>query len=195
MGRSAAMATGPAGTDRAAPRPRPSGRSPTGGVEKHWGRGRRLRAGPFLHLSSLRLVARPRTLRLEFLKWARLGSSSWSVYRRVTCVLIALVVALATTVPLGAWAMPMPPASGVMTVGQPCQNCPQPDQTGNIIPDKMPPACQTLACSGVLATLLTPALVPERVQFKVAYAPVPSARWAEAAPAPDPFPPRPIVLL
>lgn len=110
------------------------------------------------------------------------------MFRRVMCVLIALVVTLAT-VPIGARAMPMPQTSGGMD--QPCHNCP----TGNNTPDKMPPVCQALACAGVLAMLPEPARVPERVQFRIFYAPVPSAHWAAAAPAPDPFPPRPIVLL
>ncbi len=116
------------------------------------------------------------------------------MFRRVMCGLIAFVVTLAT-LPIGARAMPMPSTSGGMLMDQPCQNCPQPDQTGNTTPDKMPPVCQALACAGMLAMLPEPARVPERVQFRVLYSPVPSARWAAAAPAPDPFPPRPIVLL
>jgi len=77
---------------------------------------------------------------------------------------------------------------------QPCQNCPQPNQTGNTSPDKMPP-CQALVCANALATIATPALIHVRAQFDVAYVQPPSARWTEATPAPDPFPPRPIVLL
>jgi hypothetical protein len=109
-------------------------------------------------------------------------------------VLIAFVVALAVTMPVSARAMPMPTAEGGMATGQPCQNCPQPDQTGNMNPDKMP-ACQALACAGTLAMLPTPALSHWRVQFRVAYPHASPARWADAAPAPAPFPPRPIVLL
>jgi hypothetical protein len=115
------------------------------------------------------------------------------MFWRVICVLIALVV-IVTTTPIGARAMPMPLTSGGTAMDQPCQNCPQPDQTGNTTPDKMPPACQALACAGVLAMLPMPVLVPERVQFRVVYAPVPPARWTAATSAPDPFPPRPIVL-
>jgi hypothetical protein len=109
-------------------------------------------------------------------------------------VLIAFIVALAATMPAGVRAMPMSPAGSGMGADQPCQNCPQPSQTGNTSPDKMPP-CQVFACANVLATLPTPAPIRVRVQFGVAYVQPPSARWSEAAPAPDPFPPRPIVLL
>lgn len=115
--------------------------------------------------------------------------------RRLTRVLIALLVALAATMPIGARAMPMPmpPAAGGVDAGQPCQNCPQPHQPGSMDPGKMP-ACQVLACTGALATLPVPALMHERVQFKVAYGQPTPARWDGAAPAPDPFPPRPVAL-
>ena len=73
-------------------------------------------------------------------------------------VLIAFIVAMATTMPAGVRAMPMPSAGSGMAADQPCQNCPQPNQTGNMNPDKMP-ACQALACADALAMLPTPALV------------------------------------
>ena len=114
--------------------------------------------------------------------------------RRVTRVLITFVVALAVTMPVGVRAMPMPMAPGGMATDQPCQNCPQPDQTGNMNPDKMP-ACQALTCTGVLAVLPTPTLVPGHIQFRVVYLQIPPVRWAKAVPAPDPFPPKPIALL
>jgi hypothetical protein len=114
--------------------------------------------------------------------------------RRATRVLIAFLVALAVTMPAGARAMPMPAMSDGVAADQPCQKCPQPDQTGNTTPDKMP-ACQAFVCASALATLPAPALVPGRIQFRIAYALARPARWADTAPAPDPFPPRPIVLL
>jgi hypothetical protein len=115
------------------------------------------------------------------------------MFRRVMSVLIALVVILAAA-PSGARAMPVASTSGGMAMDQPCQNCPPADQTGDTTPDKMPPVCQALACAGVLAMLPERVWVSERVPFRVVYAPVPSARWVDAAPVPDPFPPRPIVL-
>jgi hypothetical protein len=108
-------------------------------------------------------------------------------------MLIAFIVTVAVTMSAGARAMPMPPALDGMAADQPCQNCPQPDGTGNTNPDKMP-ACQMLACTVALAMLPAPTLVHRRIQFSVAYVLAPPARWADAAPTPDPFPPRPIVL-
>ena len=114
--------------------------------------------------------------------------------RRVTHVLIAVVIALAATMPAGVRAMPMPSAVNGMAAHQPCPSCPQHPQSGDTNPDKMP-ACQILACAGSLAMLPTPVLVQEQAFLRVAYLKTPSARWTDARPAPDPFPPRPIVLL
>jgi hypothetical protein len=114
--------------------------------------------------------------------------------RRVTRVLIALVIALAATMPVGVHAVPMPSALNGMAADQPCPSCPQHPRTGDTNPDKMP-ACQILACAGPLATLPSPVLVHEQAFFRVAYATAPPARRTEAGPAPDPFPPKPIVLL
>jgi hypothetical protein len=112
--------------------------------------------------------------------------------RQAARVLISFVVALAVTMPVGAFGMPMAPNG--MVADQPCQNCPQPDQTGNVNPNNMP-ACQVLACAGALAMLPTLALSHWHVQFRVVYPLAPPAHWADAAPAPNPFPPKPIVLL
>ena len=111
--------------------------------------------------------------------------------RRASRVLIAFLVALGLTMPAGARAMPMPATMVgmmAMTVDQPCQHCPQP------VPDKMS-ACQALACMSVPAVLPSPVLLPGRVLLGAAYATPLAARLAGAEPAPDPFPPRPIVLL
>ena len=108
-------------------------------------------------------------------------------------LLIAFIVALAAAMPAGVRAMPMLPAGSGMG-DQPCQNCPQPNPTGNTSPDKMAP-CQAFACTNVLATLPTATPIRARVRFGVAYVQPPSARWTETTPAPDPFPPRPVVLL
>jgi hypothetical protein len=109
-------------------------------------------------------------------------------------VLIAAVIALATTLPIGVHAMPMPPAVNGMAVDQPCPSCPQHQQSGDTNPGKLP-ACQILACAGPLAMLPAPALADQQAFLRVAYLMAPSARLADARPAPDPFPPRPIVLL
>jgi hypothetical protein len=108
---------------------------------------------------------------------------------------MALVVALAATMPLGVRAMSMPAAdmNGNNTIQQPCQNCPQPDQTGNTTLDKMP--CQVFLCVGSAVLLPASVIAHSRVLFQVKYLGNPPAHWAEAAPAPDPFPPKPIVLL
>ena len=113
---------------------------------------------------------------------------------RVTRVLIALVIALAATMPIGAHAMPMPSAVNGTAAHNPCPRCPQHPSTGDTNPDKMP-ACQILACVGPLAVPATPGLTHEHAFFLVAYVTAPPVRWNDAGPAPDPFPPRPIVLL
>jgi hypothetical protein len=115
-----------------------------------------------------------------------------SMFRRAMQVLIALIVVLATTMPVGVHAMPMSSALDRMAGHQPCPSCPQP--TGHMNPDKMP-ACQILACAGPLAMLPTPVLAQEQAFFRVAYVKAPPARWTDARPAPEPFPPRPLVLL
>jgi hypothetical protein len=114
--------------------------------------------------------------------------------RRVMHMLIAVIIALAATMPVGARAMPMPPAVNGMAARQPCPSCPQHPPSGDTNPDKMP-ACQILACAGPLAMLPAPVLVHEQAFLQVAYVKAPPARRTDAGPAPDPFPPRPIVLL
>jgi hypothetical protein len=113
---------------------------------------------------------------------------------RVIRMVIALLVTLTVTMPVGVSAMPMPATDmNGTTFAQPCQNCPQPDQTGGATPDKMP-ACQMLACGASAVLLPATTIVPGRVVYRVTYLGAPPARWTEAAPAPDPFPPKPIVL-
>ena len=109
-------------------------------------------------------------------------------------VLIAFVIVLAATVPVGVHAMPMPPAVSGMTADQPCPRCPSHRQSGDTNSGKMP-ACQILACAGPLVMLPAPVLAYQQAFLRVAYLMAPPARWADARPAPDPFPPRPIVLL
>jgi hypothetical protein len=90
--------------------------------------------------------------------------------------------------------MPMPSAVNGMATDQPCPSCPQHPQSGDTNPDQMP-ACQILACAGPLAMLPAPVLVHKQAFLRVAYLKTPPARWTDTRPAPDPFPPKPIVLL
>jgi hypothetical protein len=113
--------------------------------------------------------------------------------RRLTHLLLALVVALATTMSMSARAMPMSADMTRMTVERHCPNCPHERRTGTN-PDQMP-ACQVLACAGAVAILTTPALLPVRVLLRTAYPAALPVRWAVAPLAPDPFPPRPIALV
>ncbi|HYM41712.1 MAG TPA: hypothetical protein VET46_02995 [Steroidobacteraceae bacterium] len=113
----------------------------------------------------------------------------------VARMLLALIVALAVAMPVSVRAMPMT-MSGSNMAGmagdQPCQNCPE-QQHGNTAPDKMP-GCPALACITAPAVLPIPALLQERIAVRADHVWPPDARLAGADPAPDPFPPRPIVL-
>jgi hypothetical protein len=113
--------------------------------------------------------------------------------RRLTQVLIALIVALAATMPASVRAMPMPAGMTGMDVQTDCPSCP--DTPAGTNPDKMP-TCPILACVGAVATLPSPALLPERVlPHAASYLLAPPVRWTGAPIAPDPFPPRPFVLV
>lgn len=115
--------------------------------------------------------------------------------KSVARMLLALIVAFAVATPASLRAMPMVMSAdnmAGMAGDQPCQNCPQP-QHGNTVPDKMP-ACPALACISAPAVLPMPALVQERVAVRADHVWSLDARLAGADPAPDPFPPRPIVL-
>jgi hypothetical protein len=120
--------------------------------------------------------------------------------RSVAQVLIALIVAFAVAMPAGARVMPMIGAGMSMSMGmmekaadQPCQNCPD-HQSGSTTPDKMP-GCPALACIATPAVIASPTLLPERVSYRTEYAWSVTALLTGADPAPDPFPPRPVVLL
>jgi hypothetical protein len=118
----------------------------------------------------------------------------------VTRVLIALIVAFAVAMPAGARVMPMvgngmPMSMSMMekAADQPCRNCPD-NQSGSTTPDKVP-GCPALACIAAPAVIASPTLLPERVSYRTEYAWPVTAFRAGADPAPDPFPPRPVVLL
>jgi hypothetical protein len=108
--------------------------------------------------------------------------------------LLALIVALAVAMPVSVRAMPMAMSGddmAGMAGDQPCQKCPE-HQSGSMTPGKMP-ACP-LACVTAPAVLPIPALLPARIALRADYTWPPAALLAGADPAPDPFPPRPIVL-
>lgn len=115
--------------------------------------------------------------------------------RRATRALIAFLVALGLTMPAGVRAMPM---SGDMmghAFDQPCQDCPQHHQNGGSTTlDKML-GCQALACVSASAVLPSSVLLPARALFGTAYVSPEATPLAGAEPVPNPFPPRPIVLL
>ena len=113
---------------------------------------------------------------------------------RFAHVLVALVVVAVTMSPLDLRATPMPDGMVRIAFHQPCQNCPQPHQTGSMNPDKMP-ACPAFLCLGAVAMLPAPVLLPERTALLAVYLMTPPARWIAAPRAPDPFPPRPIALV
>lgn len=117
------------------------------------------------------------------------------IVKSVLRMLFVLIVAFAVATPMSVRAMPMV-MSGDNMAGmagdQPCQNCPEP-QHGNTVPDRMP-GCPALACISALAVLPMPALLQERVAVRADRVWPLEARLAGADLAPDPFPPRPIVL-
>ena len=113
---------------------------------------------------------------------------------RVLRVLMALIVALAATMPGGLHAMPMQSAVNGMAADEPCSSCPPQPQTGHLNPAHMP-ACEIPSCAGALAILPVPAWVPGQAFLRVAHVKGPPTRRPGAGPAPDPFPPRSFVLL
>jgi len=107
-------------------------------------------------------------------------------------LLTAVAFMLATVLPASVIAMPMP--NDAMTGGavKPCADCP------NKPPLKDHGAkmgCGALACAGVVVAL--PARQPPfLLSFAaIGYSQGPLLRRPGAPPAPDPFPPRPTVLL
>jgi hypothetical protein len=113
---------------------------------------------------------------------------------QVTRLVIAFIVALGVAMPTGVGAMSMPDSLMGKAMQRPCQHCPQPQQSGSTSPDKMP-GCSVVACVGAVALIPGPVLLPCRALIMARYVIPASARPAGAAPAPDPFPPRPVVLL
>lgn len=116
--------------------------------------------------------------------------------KSVAHMLLALIVALAVAMPVSVHAMPMAMSDGNMAGmagDQPCQKCPEQHQAGNTAPAKMP-ACPALACVAAPAVLPMPTRLLDRVALRTDHVWPPAAQLAGADSAPDPFPPRPIVL-
>src|SRR2546423_12728832 len=116
-------------------------------------------------------------------------------------VFLVVIIAFAIAMPAGAGVKPMagmamPRSAGMMghATSEPCQNCPQPNQPGGMSPDKMP-GCPVLACVVCPALLPSPTVLPGSAVFRTEYAGPVTVLFAGTDPAPDPFPPRPIVLL
>lgn len=113
--------------------------------------------------------------------------------RRLTQVLIVFMVAFAATMPISVRAMPMVASMTGPALQQGCQGCLQ-HQPRSAQPDGML-ACPMLGCAGSFIAQPSVALVPTPTSRRIAGVKVPVIGWAEAALIPDPFPPRPIVLL
>lgn len=107
--------------------------------------------------------------------------------RRLMHFMLALIVALAATMPIDARAMSMPATMTGAAVHQ-CPSCP--DHSGTPPASHKMPACPLLACVMASAVLPIPVMLPERVALRTSYLPAISTRPAGALCAPDPFPPR-----
>src|SRR5437764_268462 len=102
--------------------------------------------------------------------------------RRLTHVLVALVIAVAATMPAGARAMPMQGGPMDLGGGQPCQQCPD-----RSMPDPMSgkmTLCPVLVCAGPLVVMPTASSIGIRSVHRIAYPAILPARFAGAAPAP-----------
>ena len=108
--------------------------------------------------------------------------------RRLLRTLIAVVAALAIALPGSLQAAPIHAGMMGMDGGQPCQNCPH-DSAGKM------PACQAATCISAPAVVPVSPQVPRGVFLQTTHAGHVLARRTGIDPAPDPFPPRPLVFL
>jgi hypothetical protein len=116
--------------------------------------------------------------------------------RRLLLVLTALAFVLATALPGTASAMPMTPGGSVMAGDfghQPCGDCPTKVPASDSGTKMMP--CSALACSGAVVGLPAPTVLGEPIAVALEYtARVPTSHRGRTLP-PDPFPPRPSLLV
>jgi hypothetical protein len=102
----------------------------------------------------------------------------------LTLLLTAVAFVLATSLPNTA------PASAMPT-GKPCSGCADKAPAGNDLGKMM---CGALACAGVAIGLPARPMPYQPAFAKLTYMSAPARETIGAVPAPDPFPPRPIVL-
>ena len=116
-----------------------------------------------------------------------------SVFKRLMLVLTAAALVLATALPSSVSAMQMRAGTAMMGgMENPCSDCPDKAPASND-PGKM--ACGALACTGI-AIALPARQAPYLLAFgKLVYSPSPVLEAVGTSPAPDPFPPRPTVLV
>lgn len=116
------------------------------------------------------------------------------VLRRLLLVLTVFAFVLATALPGAAQAMSMPGGATMAgSSGQPCDDCPTKAPASDSGTRMMP--CGALACSGLVVALPAPAAPHLPAAGVVEYAVgVPVPPRGRALP-PDPFPPRPALLV
>lgn len=135
------------------------------------------------------------------LKRERVGVSFPVMLKSAVRLLITLFVVFAVAIPASARFMPISaaatPVVGSMTgmaAGQPCPACPRPDQPGSSIPYKML-LCPAMACVAAPTLPTSPTLLSRRVVFRMDYGWPAPAHLAGINLAPEPFPPKSILLL
>lgn len=103
--------------------------------------------------------------------------------RRTLSALIALMLALATIMPVGVRAMPVLMPAGLHAA---CSDCGDAGAGA-----KLGPGCSALVCAGAVATLPAPTLPPTPPVLRGAYAVSRTPSLIPLTASPDPFPPRP----
>lgn len=109
---------------------------------------------------------------------------SGSILRRLVLLLTTVAFVLATALPSNVSALAMP-------MEKPCSGCASKAPAGN---DVGTMACGALACAGIAVGLPARPMLHHPALTKLAYTPAADLKIVSAAPAPDPFPPRPVIL-
>ena len=108
----------------------------------------------------------------------------------VARILMAVVVVLATAAPASVSTMTMPLATGAADQG--CDLCPHQPMNGGTSDQRLP--CSLLACPSPIIALPATALLYVPAFARIEYVVGPPAHNAGVTRAPDPVPPRPILL-